>query len=156
MAHYAFLNSDNEVVEVITGKDENDTVDLPSNYTSWEEYYESQRDGLTCKRTSYNTYDDVYIDQSTGEAHSDQTKKFRGNYAAIGGKYDETNDVFLPSKPYDSWVFDSTIGNLGQWKAPVDEPTTTDNQGLQWNEETTSWDIYEFNTDLEMWELVEE
>tara|TARA_R100000008_G_C3565493_1_gene158903 strand:- start:206 stop:676 length:471 start_codon:yes stop_codon:yes gene_type:complete len=156
MAHYAFLNSDNEVVEVITGKDENDTTDLPSNYKSWEEYYEAQRTGLTCKRTSYNTYDDVYQDQSTGEAHADQSKKFRGNYAAIGGKYDASKDVFLPRKPHDSWVFDSTIGNLGQWKAPVNEPTIEDNQTLQWNEDTTTWDIYEWNSKTHIWELIEE
>jgi hypothetical protein len=153
MAHYAFINTDNIVTEVIAGKDEDDTVDLPSEYASWEAYYEAQRTGVSCKRTSFNTYDDVYYDQETGLAHDDQTRKFRGNYASIGSKYDSDNDVFLPAKPYDSWVFDSTIGNLGQWVAPVDKPTITDAQALQWNEDTTSWDIYDWNSDLETWEL---
>lgn len=153
MAHYAFLDSNNIVVEVITGKDETETT--PEGFDSWEEYYETQRENLTCKRTSYNTYDDVYYDIDTGEVHTDQTKKFRGNYASIGGKYDADQDKFLPAQPYPSWVYDNTIGNLGNWVAPVDEPTITDDQALQWNEDTTSWDIYEWNDTTEIWELVE-
>ena len=49
MAHYAFINTDLEVVEVITGKDEDDLDTLPEGFDSWEEYYETQREGLTCK-----------------------------------------------------------------------------------------------------------
>jgi len=153
MGHYAFIDENNIVVEVITGKNEDEQ--LPTGFTSWEQYYQSKRENLTCLQTSYNTYDNVHYDQNTGEPSADQTKAFRGNFSAIGGIYDATKDIFLPSKPHDSWVWDNTIGNLGNWKPPVDEPTITENQGLQWNEETTSWDIYEFNTDLEIWELVE-
>ena len=36
MAHYAFLDENNIVKEVIVGKDENDTEDLPEGFTSWE------------------------------------------------------------------------------------------------------------------------
>jgi len=153
MAHYAFINQDNEVVEVITGKNEDEQ--LPNGFTSWAEYYQTKRDNLTCLQTSYNTYDNVHYDQNTGEPSEDQTKAFRGNYAAIGGTYDATNDIFLPPKPHDSFVWDSTIGNLGNWKAPIDEPTVTENQTFIWNEDNTNWDIYEFNTNLEIWELVE-
>ena len=52
MAHYAFLDENNVVVEVITGKNEGeDGVD-------WEAWYGKFR-GKTCKRTSYNTYKGV-------------------------------------------------------------------------------------------------
>ena len=48
MAHYAFLDSNNIVTEVIVGKDEGeDGID-------WEQHYGEFR-GQTCKRTSYNT-----------------------------------------------------------------------------------------------------
>ena len=47
MAHYAFINTDNIVVEVITGKDESETETLPEGFDSWEAFYETQRDG-TC------------------------------------------------------------------------------------------------------------
>ena len=119
MAHYAFLDENNIVTEVIVGKDEGDGTD-------WEVEYGNFR-GQTCKRTSYNT---------SGNAHSDSGTPFRGNYAGIGYTYDETNDVFYAPKPYDSWVLDQT---KWIWKAPVDYPS--DGKGYKWNEETTSWDL---------------
>ena len=51
MAHYAFLDSNNVVTEVITGRDEDD---LATGITSWEEHYSSFRNGQRCIRTSYN------------------------------------------------------------------------------------------------------
>ena len=119
MAHYAFLDSNNIVTEVIVGKDEGEGTD-------WEVEYGNFR-GQTCKRTSYNTY---------GNAHSDSGTPFRGNYAGIGYTYDETNDVFYAPKPYNSWVLDET---KWLWKAPVDYPS--DGKDYTWNEETTSWDL---------------
>ena len=119
MAHYAFLDDNNIVTEVIVGKDEGDGTD-------WEVEYGNFR-GQTCKRTSYNTY---------GNAHSDSGTPFRGNYAGIGYTYDETNDVFYAPKPYNSWVLDET---KWLWKAPVDYPS--DGKDYTWNEETTSWDL---------------
>ncbi|BAQ85044.1 hypothetical protein [uncultured Mediterranean phage uvMED] len=153
MGHYAFINSDNIVVEVITGKNEDEA--LPNGFDSWEAYYETKRDGLTCKRTSYNTYDNVYIDNSTGENHSDQSKKFRGNYAGIGSIYKPSEDIFTPPKPFDSWVYDESIGNLGNWKPPIDYPTVEDDETYRWNEEEVGWDIFEWNSTTEIWELKE-
>tara|TARA_R100001163_G_scaffold55272_1_gene42701 strand:+ start:1301 stop:1669 length:369 start_codon:yes stop_codon:yes gene_type:complete len=119
MAHYAFLDKNNIVTEVIVGKDE-------GKGTDWEIEYGNFR-GQACKRTSYNT---------SANAHSDSGTAFRGNYAGIGYTYDETNDVFIAPKPYDSWVLDET---KWIWKAPVDMPD--DNKYYDWNEDTTSWDL---------------
>jgi len=52
MAHYAFLDKDNIVVNVIVGKDEDETYE--GQPMDWEKYYESIMH-MTCKRTSYNT-----------------------------------------------------------------------------------------------------
>jgi hypothetical protein len=53
MAHYAFLDENNIVTEVIVGKDEGeDGID-------WEAHYGAFR-GQTCKRTSYNTHGGVH------------------------------------------------------------------------------------------------
>ena len=51
MAHYAFLDENNIVTEVIVGRDEDEVVD---GISDWEAYYGEFR-GQTCKRTSYNT-----------------------------------------------------------------------------------------------------
>jgi hypothetical protein len=84
MAHYAFLDENNIVTEVIVGKDE-------GNF-DWEQQYGSFR-GQACKRTSFNT---------VGGVHKLGGTPFRGNYAGIGYTYDKTNDVFYAPKPADN------------------------------------------------------
>lgn len=93
MAHYAFLDDNNIVVDLIVGRDEDEIVD---GISDWEEYY-SQVRGMKCLRTSYNSYDGVYYDPETGLPSEDQSKVFRGSYATIGGTYDQELDVFLPA-----------------------------------------------------------
>lgn len=72
MAHYAFLNEQNVVTEVIVGRDE---YDLPTGISSWETYYGNLR-GQKCVRTSYNA-------------------NIRGKFAGIGDIYDAELDVFV-------------------------------------------------------------
>ena len=70
MAHYAFLDENNIVTEVITGIDETETIEGLDTET----WYGNFR-GQVCKRTSYSG-------------------SIRGKYAAIGDTYDVVNDVF--------------------------------------------------------------
>jgi hypothetical protein len=76
MAHYAFLDNNNIVTEVITGRDEWEIVD---GITDWENAY-SQVRGQVCKRTSYNG-------------------NIRYNYAGIGFTYDPIDDAFIAPMP---------------------------------------------------------
>ena len=122
MAHYAFINSDNEVVEVITGRDETEVVD---GISDWEAYYSSKRSGLTCLRTSYNT---------RAGAHSDGGTPFRGNYAGKGYSYNLELDAFIPPKRYPSWTLSETSYN---WEPPVAYPT--DGADYDWDEENQQW-----------------
>lgn len=118
MAHYAFLDENNIVTEVIVGIDEGtDNVD-------WEQHYGSFK-GQTCKRTSYNTF---HNEHKTGGT------PFRGNYAGIGFTYDETLDVFIPPKPFNSWVLNT---NICDWEAPT--PYPTDGNDYDWDEDSVSW-----------------
>ena len=118
MAHYAFLDDNNIVTEVIVGKDESNM--------DWENYY-SMRKGQVCKRTSYNTYHN---------SHPNGTP-FRGNYAGVGYSYDSHNDVFIPPQPYNSWTLNTSIWD---WEAPVPLPSDADTKPYVWNETTQSWD----------------
>lgn len=155
MAHYAFINTDLEVVEVITGKDEDDLDTLPEGFDSWEEYYETQREGLTCKRTSYNTQSNEHLDGGT---------PFRGNYAGIGSIYDDTNDVFYPPAPYPSWVISEDTNWV--WVAPVEYPSDANDEmdpslphkAYEWNEDSENWELLHitiYNSETEEWELQE-
>tara|TARA_R100001082_G_scaffold55654_1_gene30679 strand:+ start:2641 stop:3027 length:387 start_codon:yes stop_codon:yes gene_type:complete len=128
MAHYAFLDENNIVTEVIPGVNEDTKDDLPDGFDSWEAWYGNFR-GQTCKRTSYNTY---------GNEHKLGGTPFRGNYAGINYIYDESNDVFYLPKPYDSWVLNTSTWI---WEAPVDYPD--DGKFYVWNEDNTSWDEVE-------------
>ncbi len=119
MAHYAFLDENNVVIEVIPGKDENE------NGINWEEYYGEFR-GKVCKRTSYNTIGGVHINGGT---------PFRKNYAGIGYTYDAQRDAFIPPKPFDSWLLDE---DSCKWIAPLKMPS--DGEMYSWNEANQTWD----------------
>jgi hypothetical protein len=118
MAHYAFLDSNNIVTEVIVGKDEGE------GGIDWEQWYGEFR-GQTCKRTSYNTY---------GGVHNNGGTPYRKNYAGVGYTYDAGRDAFIPPKPYASWGLNETTC---LWDAPT--PMPTDDKRYTWDEPTTSW-----------------
>lgn len=122
MGHYAFINENNIVVEVITGKDENEIVDGISN---WELHYEQYRPGLKCKRTSYNTL--------AGQ-HNNGGTAFRKNYAGIGYTYDQERDAFIEPKPFNSWLLDE---DTCQWNPPI--PYPIDDKQYVWDEEQLNW-----------------
>jgi hypothetical protein len=93
MAHYAFLNKDNIVTEVIVGIDETELIEgvLPE---IWYGNFRNQ----TCKRTSYNG-------------------NVRGKYAGIGDTYNEEEDIFVAPQPFASWVRSGS-----HWVAPIAKP----------------------------------
>ena len=102
MAHYAFLDENYIVTEVIVGKDE-------SNF-DWERHYGDLR-GQLCKRTSYNT---------AGGVHKEGGIPYRKNYAGIGFTYDPVRDAFIPPKPYNSWVLNE---QTCLWESTVPYPS---------------------------------
>jgi hypothetical protein len=118
MAHYAFLDENNIVTEVIVGKDEGEEG------IDWEVHYGNFR-GQVCKRTSYNTLGGIHL---TGGV------PYRKNYAAIGYTYDKDRDAFIAPKQFNSWIFNE---NTCQWEAPI--PYPMDDKMYYWDESTTNW-----------------
>jgi len=112
MAHYAFLDDNNIVTEVITGIDETELIEGLDTET----WYGNFR-GQVCKRTSYNG-------------------KIRKNFAGVGYSYDEALDAFIPPKPFDSWILDE---ETCRWNAP--KPYPTDDKAYRWNESTLDWEL---------------
>ena len=125
MAHYAILNSDNIVTQVIVGRDETDTP--PTGFSDWEEYYTDFM-GSTAKRCSYNTYKGQH--QLEGTA-------FRGNFPGEGDEYYPTEDVFGLPASYQPTGF--VMDSNGVWNAPVAMPN--DGKPYIWNEGTQQWDL---------------
>ena len=122
MAHYAFLNSNNIVTEVITGVDEEvvqtdlDGTQVGGSSEAWEIFYGNFRNQV-CKRTSYNG-------------------NYRKNYAGIGYKYDQERDAFIPPKPFNKWVLNE---ETCQWESPV--PYPDDENQYVWNDNKSEWEL---------------
>lgn len=122
MAHYAFIDTNNVVVEVITGKDE-------SNF-DWEQFYGNMR-GMLCKRTSYGTVGGIHVNN---DGIQDDGVPFRKNYAGIGYTYDAQRDAFIPPQPYPSW----TLNEFScLWEPPV--PMPKDGETYAWDEANKQW-----------------
>jgi hypothetical protein len=111
MAHYAFLNENNTVTEVITGIDETELIEGLDPET-WYGNFRNQ----VCKRTSYNG-------------------NYRKNYAGIGYKYDEEKDAFIPPKPFNKWVLNE---DTCRWESPV--PYPDDDKRYVWNDNKGVWE----------------
>jgi hypothetical protein len=77
MAHFAQLDENNIVINVIVVGDEYETM-----YADWRKEF-----GEKYVQTSYNN-------------------RIRKQYAGIGFTYDEEADVFIAPQPYPSWVLD--------------------------------------------------
>tara|TARA_R110000787_G_scaffold284741_1_gene398858 strand:+ start:820 stop:1242 length:423 start_codon:yes stop_codon:yes gene_type:complete len=129
MAHFAKLNNDNVVTDVLSVSN----VDL-----HFLDYPESEGLGIQICR-------DV-----TGHQKWKQTSynnNFRGRYGAIGFTYDEAKDIFIPEQPFSSWVFnESTV----EWEAPIAFPSNTDSDNAEemsvfWDEDNNRW-TNQFNT----------
>jgi hypothetical protein len=110
MAHYAFLDQNNIVTEVIPGRNEDEVVD---GISDWEQWYGDFR-GQKCVRTSYNS-------------------NIRGTYAGVGYSYNEEEDIFIAPQPYPSW---NRVGSF--WEAPTPRPEGLgwywDEESLSWIE----------------------
>lgn len=117
MAHYALLDSNNIVTQVITGKD-------PEPGADWEQEY-SNIFNQKCKRTSYNTI---------AGKHTRGETPFRKNYAGIGYSYDAQRDAFIPPQPYPSWSLNE---DSCTWNPPI--PMPTDGRTYNWNEDLKTW-----------------
>ncbi len=124
MAHYAFIDSNNVVVKVLTGVDEtviqlDNGVEVGGSTEAWEQFYENQPwySGLTCKRTSYNAAINGY----------------RKQYAGIGYTYDDVRDEFVAPQPFASWTLDQN----NDWQPPTPMPSI--GGPYRWSEEDLEW-----------------
>ena len=114
MAHFAQLDDNNNVINVIVVNNE-DTADEHGNEVEaiGIEFCENLLGG-TWLQTSYN-------------------RNFRGNFAGIGGTYDPDLDAFLNRTPVSDFVLDDDFN----WVPPVPKPDDGhlwDWSGKRWRE----------------------
>jgi len=124
MAHFAELNSSNEVLRVIVIS--NDDVEANGGELSSEaetfvaSIVPHSEDGTAWKQTSYNN-------------------NFRKQYAGIGHTYDASKNKFIAPQPFPSWSLDSN----DDWEAPVTYPSVTEIDSnivyISWDEDNQKW-----------------
>ena len=121
MAYFAKLGTGNIVENVISI---NNSVITDNNGVEQEQL------GVDFINKLYNTRD-VWKQTS-------YNNNIRKNFAGIGYQYDQTRDVFIPPKPFNSWILNE---DTCKWEAPVAKPQ--DGNRYIWNESTLTWDIVE-------------
>lgn len=116
MAHFARINEDNIVTEVIVvSNDDCAGGTFPDSESAGQAFIASLGLPGTWKQTSYNN-------------------NFRKRYAGIGCTFRADLDAFVCPQPYPSWIFQETTCD---WEPPV--PYPTDGETYAWDEETESW-----------------
>ena len=124
MAHFAELNSSNEVLRVVVISNNDVDANGGDESAQAETFVASivphSEDGTAWKQTSYNN-------------------NFRKQYAGIGYSYNSSKDKFLSPQPYASWSLNSN----DDWEAPVTAPTVTEIDSnpvsISWDEDNQKW-----------------
>ena len=124
MAHFAELNSSNEVLRVIVISNDDVDANGGDQHADAETFVASivpyGTGGAAWKQTSYNN-------------------NFRKQYAGIGYSYNSSKDKFLSPQPYASWSLNSN----DDWEAPVTAPTVTEIDSnpvsISWDEDNQKW-----------------
>ena len=139
MAHFAKIGMSSKVIQVLTlNNGDMLNADGVEDETVGQQYLERHNNwpAQMWIQTSYNT-------QGGKHKSGDDSKAFRGNYAAVGSIWDEDNNIFYGKKPHASWVLDVPTAS---WKSPIgDAPDLTAeeiaaNTTYVWNEDAKSWD----------------
>ena len=139
MAHFAKLGINSKVigVHVVDNKDLHNADGIEDEEIG-RQYLERIHHWPLWVQTSYNT-------RHNKHSSGDDSKAFRGNYAGIGYIYDEDNDIFVPKKPYPSWVLNTSEA---RWQSPVgDAPELSEAERethrYEWDEDNGSWNKVE-------------
>ena len=119
MAHFAELNSSNEVLRVIVVSNDDVNANGGDQHADAETFVTTivphSTGGVAWKQCSYNN-------------------NFRKQYAGKGYTYNSSKDIFIADKPYPSWTLDSN----DDWQAPTSKPD--DGKLYYWNETDTQWE----------------
>lgn len=117
MAHFAQLNENNVVLQVIV---------VANSDTSSPDGTESEQVGIAFCKSLFG--------ENTRWVQTSYNAKFRKNYAGAGYTYDAVRDAFIPPQPYSSWLLNE---DTARWYSPV--PYPVDGKRYTWDEATVSW-----------------
>lgn len=128
MAHFAQLNENNEVIQVI----------VVHNNEILENGIESEAKGIAFCRS--------LLGENTNWVQTSYNNTIRKNFAGIGYTYDVALDAFIPPKIFNSWVLNE---QTCQWIPPKPKPNLVleANQYYVWNEDAIDWNVITLPTE---------
>ena len=120
MAHFAQLDSDNVVTQVLVVN--NDDILVNGE--------ESEQAGIDYLRS--------LIGSDTNWVQTSYNSAFRGHFATQGDTFDSAKDIFISEQPYTSWTLNETTGF---YEPPTPMPDTLEEGsiGWEWDEDSLSW-----------------
>ena len=120
MAHFAKLDSDNNVLWVTPLQDDISNDDEATGVA----YLTKHHNWPLWKKTSFNTSKGVHLLGGT---------PYRANFAGPGLKYDPELDIFKDSvQPFPSWTMNNTTG---KYESPVPYPSNDETYtAYRWDE----------------------
>ena len=116
MAHFAQLNDNNVVTQVI----------VVANEELLFEGVENETQGVIFCRSLFGN--------DTKWVQTSYNSNIRKHYAGIGFTYDADKDAFIAPQPYASWVLDADFN----WTAPVEMPVV-EGKTYGWFEPNQEW-----------------
>lgn len=129
MAHYAELNENNTIVNIVfipndEIKDENGNEIVERGIEHLKQHHGAERKWI---QTSING-------------------KIRNKAAVIGDTYREDLDMFVSPSPYPSWILNETTG---LWESPTPKPELTEDEKnsfffANWDEESKTWIVEQY------------
>lgn len=118
MAHFAQLDENNKVIQVI----------VVANEELMEDGVESEAKGIAfCK---------ALLGEDTNWVQTSYNGNIRKNFAGVDFTYDRIADHFFPPQPFPSWI----LNDSADWQAPVTKPESTKTTDWCWNESSLSWE----------------
>ncbi len=152
MAHFAKISENNKVLQVLTlNNSDMLNSDGVEDESIGQQYLETHNNwpAQMWIQTSYNT---------SRNQHKNGGTPLRGNFAVVGGEWDESNQIFWREKPFDSFTKNITTAT---WDAPITFPSVTDDGAnpvvwkwvIDWNEtayqadNTKGWEAFKENLD---------
>lgn len=117
MAHFAQLDENNNVVQVIV---------VHNNELLDENGQENEFRGVAFCQSLFG--------ENTTWYQTSYNRSFRKHFAGVGFTYDAARDAFIPPQPFPSWSLNTDTCN---WESPV--PYPQDGKSYMWDEGAQNW-----------------
>lgn len=118
MAHFAELDSDNNVINIVV---------VANDHLLDDTNVESEQKGILYLKNLLGP-DRIWVQTSWNG-------KIRKRHAGVGYTYDPVRDAFIVPRPHNGWVLDDDA----EWVPPIPYPLDDENNFYTWDDNLENW-----------------